>query len=129
MRYLAISQVLFLHDLQITLYGGAHGITSIPLLESALIRSAINISGIDMFPTVYDKAAVLACAIIKNHPFVDGNKRTAIYSAVVFLEINEFQVKIKRHYFTKLALRIADDRMNYKEVSSYFKKHTEYLGV
>ena len=122
MRYLTVEEVLALHDYQIERFGGAHGLLNLPLLESALNRPVTNISGKDMYEGVFKKAAVLAYSIIKNHPFVDGNKRTGLHSALAFLELNGHVTEIKSKSLVKLGLDIANNKVKLEEVAEIFRK-------
>lgn len=75
-KYLSLEQVLVIHEKLIEKYGGSHGIRDHALLESAVVRPRTSAFGEEAYPTLFLKAAVLLHSIIKNHPFVDGNKRT-----------------------------------------------------
>ncbi len=96
MRYLTLGEILTFHDYQIERFGGKHGIISPQLVESSVFRPQTVLYKVDLYPTVFDKAAVLAMSIIQFHPFVDGNKRTGVYSALIFLELNGFEVVMSK---------------------------------
>ena len=78
MSHLTAEQVLFIHYRLIEETGGIHGIRDIPLLQSAVARPMATFGSDDLYPDIFSKAAALMHSIIKNHPFVDGNKRTSI---------------------------------------------------
>lgn len=82
-RWLAESTVLAIHDEQLVLNGGGAGIRDIGLLRSARARP-INLASYGE-PGVFDLAAAYAFGIVRNHPFVDGNKRSALIAAATFL--------------------------------------------
>ena len=124
MRYLSVEEVLALHDYQIERFGGTHGLLSLPLLESAVSRPETNISGKDMYFSPFEKAAVLAYSIIKNHPFVDANKRTGLHAALTFLELNGIKVKIKSTLLVELGLDITNGKMSFEQIAQFFKKHS-----
>ncbi|MEK6543608.1 MAG: type II toxin-antitoxin system death-on-curing family toxin [Elusimicrobiota bacterium] len=90
MRFLTASEALFIHSAIIDETGGSHGLRDMGLLESALARPKQTFDGRDLYPTLHLKAAALATSLIKNHPFVDGNKRTAVASMAIFLKANDF---------------------------------------
>ncbi len=75
MRYLTINEVLILHRRIIEESGGTAGIRDLSMLGSALAQPRQTFSGIDLYPTLVEKAAALGFSLIKNPPFVDGNKR------------------------------------------------------
>lgn len=76
MRYLYPKQILYLHQEIMERSEGSAGVRDQGLLESAVYRPQAAFGGEDLYPDLFSKAAVLGHSIIKNHPFVDGNKRT-----------------------------------------------------
>jgi len=80
------SMIIQLHELSINKYGGSKGIRDIGLMESAIARPYQTFGGLDLYPSVFEKAAALAESIIINHPFVDGNKRTGYLAMLAILE-------------------------------------------
>ena len=81
--YIRVDDILAIHADQIGRYGGGEGIRDPGLLEAALFRPQTG-----HYPTLIDEAAALWESLSQNHPFVDGNKRTAFAAAYVFLAIN-----------------------------------------
>src|ERR687885_138020 len=77
MRYLTVEEVLKLHERVIEQRGGSTGVRDRGALESAVAQPQMTFAGEDLYPTVVDKAAALGFSLTMNHPFVDGNKRTA----------------------------------------------------
>ncbi|MCP4422486.1 MAG: hypothetical protein GY805_38240 [Chloroflexi bacterium] len=77
-RYLTPQQVLFIHSRLIATTGGEHGIRDLGLLESAVARPRATFDGADLYPDLFLKTAVFMESLSPNHPFVDGDKRTAI---------------------------------------------------
>ncbi|MBI1399342.1 type II toxin-antitoxin system death-on-curing family toxin [Hyphomonas sp.] len=90
-KWLRREAILILHDESLAEHGGAIGIRDPGLLESALARPE-NLFAYGE-PDIFDLAGVYAAGIVKNHPFVDGNKRTGFLAAAVFLEINGFTLR------------------------------------
>jgi len=86
-RWLTLELVLGIHALSIERFGGAHGVRDEGLLASAVARAANRVA-YEPETTVCQLAATYAFGIARNHPFVDGNKRTAVASAVTFLGLN-----------------------------------------
>lgn len=85
-RWISKNAVMTFHAMQLAEHGGGTGVRDEGLLESALNRP-VNLAAYGT-PTVFDLAAAYAFGIAKNHPFIDGNKRTAFVAAAVFLELN-----------------------------------------
>jgi len=88
MNYLSSQDVLYLHEIAIEKFGGAQGVIDFGLLESAVAQPLMTFAGVDLYPTLADKAAILAFSLANNHPFIDGNKRTAHMAMVAMLKIN-----------------------------------------
>jgi len=85
--YILVEDILAIHEDQIERYGGAHGVRDPGLLEAALFRPQTG-----YYETLVDEAAALWESLSQNHPFVDGNKRTAFAATFVFLAINGLDV-------------------------------------
>lgn len=81
MDFLTIDQVCLFHDDAIMMYGGSVGIRDLGLLESALAQPQMVLFGEPLCKDVYEVAAAYCFHIIKNHPFIDGNKRTGMLAA------------------------------------------------
>ena len=86
-------QVIALHDQLISETGGDGGLRDEGLLESALNAPFQSFDGVEPFPSIQQKAARLGFGLIKNHPFVDGNKRIGAHAMLVFLELNRIELQ------------------------------------
>jgi death-on-curing protein len=87
--YLTVAEALAIHHLQIEEYGGAHGIRDDGLLESAIFRPQIG-----YYNNIQEEAAAIMESLANNHPFLDGNKRTAFASVHTFLLVNGYDLKV-----------------------------------
>ena len=114
---------LALHDRQIAEHGGSAGVRDEGLLQSALARPQQLYAYGDPQPDLADLAASLAFGIAKNHPFVDGNKRTAHVSYRTFLELNDadLDATLEDKYITILAL--AEGKLKEKEFAAWLRAH------
>jgi death-on-curing protein len=90
--FLTVSEVLGLHSDQIREFGGAAGIRDQGLLESAVAQASATYNGEYLHKGLFEMAAAYAFHIAENQPFLDGNKRTALNAAIVFLGLNGFDV-------------------------------------
>jgi death-on-curing protein len=90
-EFLSLDDVLALHAGSIARFGGDPGIKDLGLLESALAMPQPTFGGADLHETLAEKAGAYLFHVVKNHAFVDGNKRTGLACALVFLEINGFR--------------------------------------
>ncbi len=88
MRYLTLEEVLALHRLLIEQAGGIDGLRDLNVLESAVAQPRMTFGGEDLYPTLVDKASALGFSLIKNHPFLDGNKRVGHAALETFLVLN-----------------------------------------
>lgn len=115
--------VMVLHDRQIAEHGGNSGVRDERLLESALARPQQLYAYGDPTPDLADLAASLAFGISKNHPFVDGNKRSAHVTYRTFLALNDAELEAtpEEKYLTILAL--AESRMSEREFADWLRTH------
>ena len=86
--FLTLAEIVEIHTDQIQHYGGSEGIRDMSLLSSAVATPYASFSNRFLHTNIYEMAAAYAFHICQNHPFIDGNKRTALASALVFLELN-----------------------------------------
>lgn len=86
--FLTLAEVIEVHTDQLRRYGGQGGVRDFGLLESALAQPEASFSGAWLHATLHDMAAAYAYHLCQNHPFIDGNKRTALACALLFLELN-----------------------------------------
>lgn len=87
-RFLSVENILQIHDDTITQEGGRHGLRDIALLESAVAMPQSAMFGEYLHPGLSGKAAAYLFHLCQNHPFADGNKRTAVLSLLLFLALN-----------------------------------------
>lgn len=113
--------ILAVHDRQISEHGGGQGIRDEGLLESALNRP-VNLAGYGD-PEVCDLAAAYAFGIARNHPFVDGNKRTAWVAARLFLMVNAVELQFDKADATIMMQQLAAGDLSEDEVARWFRDH------
>jgi death-on-curing protein len=124
MKYLSPHQVLFLHARLIEETGGSHGVRDMGLLLSALGSPQATFEGKDLHPTLYQKAAALSDSMINNHPFVDGNKRTGIGAAVLFLSLNGYVVTASNQELLDLTMEIARKKTAIETIANWFERYS-----
>ena len=93
MKILTKEQILLLHSQLVKEFGGSLDIRDDSLLESAINTPFQTYGGEELYPTLLDKASRLCFGLVKNHPFVDGNKRIGTHAMLVFLAINGIDLK------------------------------------
>ena len=128
MRYLHYNQVLLIYQKVIESSGGSFGIRDNGLLDSALARPRMTFDGISLYPTLFDKVAVLGHSLIKNHPFVDGNKRVAFEVMDITLRLNGYRLTAGEDEKYTFILEIAIGNLREKEIAHWLKDHTRSIG-
>lgn len=123
MNKLDADQVLYLHGLMCNATGGASGVRDIAALESAIYHAYASFEGRDFYQTIEEKAARQAFGIIRNHPFVDGNKRTGLFVMLVFLELNNIKLSFPQNELIKLGTGIADGSVGPTQIAGWIKKY------
>lgn len=118
--------VLALHDEQIAEHGGITGVRDLGLVESALGRPP-NLAAYGE-PDVADLAAAYAFGLARNHPFADGNKRTAAVTALVFLMINQIDFAITEPELVVMTIALAAGDLTEDEVARCFRDHIVTAG-
>ncbi|MFO7680718.1 MAG: type II toxin-antitoxin system death-on-curing family toxin [Chloroflexota bacterium] len=124
-HYLAAQQVLFIHARLIAATGGEHGVRDLSLLQSAVARSQATFDGKDLYSDLFLKAAALLESLAQNHPFVDGNKRTAITSAALFLLRNGRSLQTTNSDLETFTFHIVNNHPPLEEVAAWFEKHSQ----
>lgn len=125
MKYLTPQQVLAIHDAVIRRTGGSHGLRDLGLLESAVFRPQATYAGEDLYPTLFAKVAALLHSLLKNHPFVDGNKRTSLASAGLFLSINGLQLINTHEKEIEFALKVENESLSFEDIAAWFEQNTK----
>ena len=124
MKKLTKQQIIILHEILVKYSGGGTGIRDIGLLESALEAPFITFDGISKYPTLQSKAARLAYGLVKNHPFVDGNKRIGVLAMISFLELNGIKLICTDDELIKIGLGLAEGSIDVKMLLSFIIEHS-----
>ncbi|MEP6512693.1 MAG: type II toxin-antitoxin system death-on-curing family toxin [Parafilimonas sp.] len=122
-----IDEVLRLHENSIRDYGGSFGIRDKDLLESAIARPFQTFGGIDLYTSVFEKAAALLESLIKNHPFVDGNKRTGFLAAFVFLHRNNFEIIAEQENAYDFVIKVGSSQLTFEEIVDWLQQNSKPL--
>lgn len=127
MIFLQVDHVLELHDEQITLFGGSFGLRDESLLLSALEMPKQSFGGELLHAFPFEMAAAYLFHVSKNHPFVDGNKRTAAYCMEVFLKMNGHEIIASDADLEKLVLDTATGKMDKKQIAAFLEEHCQKI--
>lgn len=125
MRRLSKRQVLLLHDQLLSQSGGLQGVRDEGLLESALEAPFQAFGDTDAYPSLQQKAARLGYGLIKNHPFVDGNKRIGTHVMLVFLALNGVELSYSQKELSDIILAVATGEKGYEDILNWLLKHQE----
>ena len=126
--FLTLAEVIEIHKDQIVQYGGTLGVRDMGLLQSALAQPEASFSGQWLHEGLFSMAAAYAFHICKNHPFLDGNKRTALASALVFLEMNDFSVNDPYEELIGAMLKMASEKLTKQQFAQILKNLFEKSG-
>ena len=124
MNYLTPEQVLFIHSRLVTETGGSHGVRDLGLLESAVARPRATFDGKELYPDLFTKTAALMDSLINNHPFLDGNKRTGITAAGLFLLLNRCKLTASPQDLETITLRVAMEGMEVSALATWIRKNS-----
>jgi len=124
-KYITPQQVLAIHDQMIKRFGGSAGVRDLGLVESAVARPQATFDGQDLYESIFDKAAALLQSLLKNHPFVDGNKRTALTSAGMFLKINGYNLVNAHEEEVSFGVEVDNKHLSVEEIASWLQNHTK----
>jgi death on curing protein len=123
-QYLTPEQVLFLHSRLIQETGGTHGVRELGLLLSALERPKATFEQKEFSPDLFSKVASLMDSLVRNHPFLDGNKRTAIAAASFFLRINDYQLVVENDEMVHFTLSCVQSQHTLGEIADWFRQYS-----
>lgn len=121
--FLTLDEVLGIHADQIRMYGGGSGVRDLNLLRSALAMPETTFDGEYLHPSVFEMAGAYLFHIARNHPFVDGNKRTALMCALVFLGLSGERIESEPDDLYRVVDGVAAGTVEKAEVTVFLKRH------
>lgn len=127
MMYLTVEEVLYIHFRAIDRFGGLHGLRDIGGLESAVLRPQTTVFGQDAYPALHEKVAAMVHSLALNHPFYDGNKRTAFVAMGLFLRLNGFILIGTHQEIENFTVRVAEEHLSVESIAHWLTKHTRSL--
>lgn len=111
----------------VKLFGGPFGVRDIGLVKSAVARPSATFDGQDLYINIFDKAAALLQSLLKNRPFVDGNKRTALTSAGLFLKMNGWKLINNHENEVEFGIKVDSANLTLGLISKWLKDHSEEI--
>jgi death-on-curing protein len=127
MNYLTAEQILFIHARLIAETGGSHGVRDLGMLLSALGRPQASFDDQDRYPDLFSKAAALMESLIRNHPFVDGNKRTGATAAALFLRRNGYRLTASNADLLAVTMSIAQSHSSLAELTAWLQDNSQLI--
>ena len=120
---LSKSQVLLIHDQVIAETGGSSGLRDEGMLDSALNAPFQTFSGEDIYPSLQQKATRLCFGLVKNHPFIDGNKRIGAHAMLVFLALNGIELQYLQTELSDIILQLAAGEIESADLLHWILAH------
>lgn len=120
-KFLLLDHILKIHQDQILRYGGTAGIRDLNSLKSALNTPSATYDGQFLHTTIYEMAAAYLFHIVKNHPFIDGNKRTGAVTTMTFLLVNGCSLIVTNDNLVKTTLFVAQNKLSKSELATNIK--------
>jgi death on curing protein len=121
--FLTLDEVLSIHEEQIRLFGGPSGLRDAGLLLSAMGNVEATFGGVFLHESIFDMAAAYLYGICRNHPFLDGNKRTGAAAALTFLDMNRIELDADEDEFYRLVIGVAEGRVSKASVAVFLQDH------
>ena len=124
---ISLEQLVWMHTVAVTEFGGSQGIRDRGLLESAVARPRATFGGKNLDDTPFKRAAPVAESLVLNHAFVDGNKRTAIYAMAAWLEREGYVIEAARGELRDLALSIASHALSTDQLAAWLAQRSKEI--
>jgi death-on-curing protein len=121
---ISVQQALRVHTIAIEKFGGADGVRDADGLQSALARPFQTFDAIDLYSTIFEKAAAIGESIIINHPFVDGNKRTGYLLMEALLRIEGYVINSSDDDLYGFVINISTGALSFDEIVDWLKANT-----
>ncbi len=125
MKLLTLEQLLQIHALVVNSTGGSTGLRDIGRLESAIATQTQNVFGEGLYPSVIEKSAAIIRGIIADHPFIDGNKRTAMLVGLTLLKTNNVRFVAQAGEIEDFAVKIATAKLDVPAIALWLREHAK----
>lgn len=124
-KFLDKKTILAFHRDQVKIYGGKDGVRDEGLLESALAQPQASFGGEYVHSTVFEMATAYGFHICKNHPFFDGNKRTALVAIYTFLYVNGYRLQADKKSLYAVMIDLANGKLEKVELADFLEKNSK----
>lgn len=124
---ITIQEVLYLHEQSIKDFGGSNGVREQGMLESAIERPNATFAGEELYPTIFLKAAAILESIVKNHPFVDGNKRTGWLACIAIMRSAKYKFVLGENEAYDFVIKVASSHLELEDIALFIELHSVSL--
>ncbi|HKG67830.1 MAG TPA: type II toxin-antitoxin system death-on-curing family toxin [Segetibacter sp.] len=124
---ITLVDVFQLHKNSIKDFGGSPGIRDVDSLKSAVSRPFQSFEDVELYPSVFEKTAAIFESLIKNHPFVDGNKRTGFLAAYALLYRNKFELVASKDKAYDFVIQVSSTSLSFDVIAIWFRKNSMRL--
>lgn len=125
MKFISLDEVLSIHEVMLSIGKGRSGIHDFTLLHSAIERAKIQFGGEFLYTTIWFMAAAMLQSLVKSHPFEDGNKRTAYFTTMWFLDRNGHAMIPVDKDVLKFMVEVDTKNKTVEEIADWLKKHSK----
>lgn len=128
MRFLSLGEVLALHRRILFESGGGPGVRDLSAIASAVAQPRMTVGGNDAYPTLVEKVAALGYSLVRNHGFVDGNKRIAHAAMEVFLVLNGMEIHAPVDDQEQFMFSLAAGGASREGLTDWLRSHVVAIG-
>ena len=122
---MGLDEVIEIHHDQIKRYGGHPGIRDIGILKSAIAMPSATFDGNYLHTDIFEMSAAYLFHIVRNHPFIDGNKRSGAVASIVFLMMNGMDFNADENDFEEIVLRTAEGKIDKATIAGIFESNAQ----
>lgn len=123
MEAIDIENILLFHKKLVSKTGGSGGVRDLGLIESALNRGFMTFDGRDLYESIEMKISVISHGLIRNHGFIDGNKRIGVAVMILLLKLNDIKIRYSQKELIDLGLGVAEGRFNENNIFEWIERH------
>lgn len=123
MEFIDLDNVILFHKKIVNKTGGSDGVRDLGLIESALNRGAMTFDGRELYEGTEMKISVITHGLIRNHGFIDGNKRIGVAVMILLLKLNNILIRYSQQELIALGLGVAEGKFNENDILSWIKRH------
>jgi death-on-curing protein len=123
MEFIDIENILLFHKKIVSKTGGSDGVRDLGLIESALNRGFMTFDGRDLYESIEMKISVISHGLIRNHGFIDGNKRIGVAVMILLLKLNDIEIRYSQQELIDLGLGVAEGKLNENHILEWIERH------